>query len=46
MPLEYKVLVGDADRGLGKVSYGTSHDYPYVPVDRWLFTFAVPDTGE
>lgn len=46
IPLEYKVLVGDADRGLGKVSYGTPHDYPYVPVDRWLFTFVAPDPGE
>jgi len=43
-PMECKVLVGDADRGLGKVSHGTAHDYPFVPVERWLFTFAVPRT--
>jgi hypothetical protein len=45
MPLEYAVHVGDAERGLGRVPYGTPHDYPYVPVDRWLFTFVAPDAG-
>jgi hypothetical protein len=45
MPLEYEVHVGDAKRGLGRVPYGTLHDYPYVPVDRWLFTFVAPDAG-
>jgi len=46
MPLEYEVCVGDAERGLGKVSYGAPHDYPFHPVDRWLFTFVAPDAGE
>jgi hypothetical protein len=35
----YEVQVGDADRGLGKCPYGAAHDYPYVPVERWLFRF-------
>jgi hypothetical protein len=38
-----KVSVGDADRGLGKCPYDMSHDYPAVPVHRWLFTFVLPD---
>jgi hypothetical protein len=45
MPLGYKVHVGDADRGLGKCPYGTLHDYPYVPVHRWLFSFVGPDAA-
>ena len=45
MPLEYEVHVGDAERGLGRIPYGTVHDYPYVPVGRWLFTFIAPDAG-
>jgi hypothetical protein len=44
-PLEYEVHIGDAERGLGRVPYGTLHDYPSVPVDRWLFTFVAPDPG-
>ena len=43
MPLEYVVQVGDADRGLGHFPYGTKHDYPHVPVRRWLFTFTAPE---
>lgn len=46
MLLSYRVHVGDADRGLGKCPYGTQHDYPYVPVHRWLFSFVGPDAGE
>jgi len=37
--LIYEIRFGNADRGLGKCSFGTSQDYPYVPVDNWLFTF-------
>ena len=37
--LNYILHFADADRGLGKCPYGTSHDFPYVPVERWLFTF-------
>jgi hypothetical protein len=44
-PLEYEVYVGDTERGLGKVPYETLHDYPFVPVDRWLFTFVAPGAG-
>lgn len=46
MLLGYEVNVGDADRGLGKCPYGTPHDYPYVAVDRWLFSFVAPVLGE
>jgi hypothetical protein len=46
MPLDCKVNVGDADRGLEKCPYGMPHDYPYVPVNRWLFTFVAPVTPE
>ena len=44
-PLEYEVHIGDAERGLGSVPYGTQHDYPSVPVDRWFITFAAPDAS-
>jgi hypothetical protein len=45
MPFSYRVKVGDADRGLGKCPYRTQHDYPYVPVHRWLFCFVGPAAG-
>jgi hypothetical protein len=37
--LIYEIRFGDADRGLGKCAFGSSHDFPYVPVENWLFTF-------
>jgi hypothetical protein len=37
--LIYEIRFGNADRGLGKCTFGSSQDYPYVPVDNWLFTF-------
>jgi len=42
--INYDLRVGDADRGLTKCPYGAPHDYPYVPVKHWLFTFR--NTGE
>jgi hypothetical protein len=42
--LTYELHFGDADRGLGKCPYGSQHDFPYVPVENWLFTFASPDS--
>ena len=44
--LEYEIRVGDADRGLANCPYGTPHDYPYIAVDNWLFTFTSADAGE
>lgn len=35
----YEIRFGNADRGLGKCSWGSSQDYPEVPVENWLFTF-------
>jgi hypothetical protein len=37
--LEYALRFEDADKGLGKCSYGSSQDFPYVPVPDWMFTF-------
>jgi hypothetical protein len=37
--LFYEIRFGDADRGLGKCPFGSSQDYPQVPVENWLFTF-------
>jgi hypothetical protein len=38
-PLSYSLHFADADKGLGTCPYGSSHDFPYVPVERWMFTF-------
>jgi len=37
--LSYELRLGDADRGLGKCAYSVPHDFPYVPVGNWMFTF-------
>jgi hypothetical protein len=37
--LEYALRFEDADKGLGKCPYGSSQDFPYVPVTDWMFTF-------
>jgi len=42
--LTYEIRFADADRGLGKCTYGTPHDFPKVPVNNWLFTFASSDS--
>lgn len=44
--LSYEIRLADADRGLGKCPYGSPHDFPYVPVNNWLFTFASPEASE
>ena len=44
--LTYEIRVADADRGLGKCPYGTPHNFPYVPVNNWLFTFASSESCE
>jgi hypothetical protein len=37
--LIYEIRFGNADRGVGKCSFGSSQDYPQVPVENWLFRF-------
>jgi len=45
--LGYVLRFGNADGGLGKCPYGSSQDFPYVPVTNWIFTFASqPDALE
>jgi hypothetical protein len=44
--LTYEILLADADRGMGKRPYGSPHDFPYVPVGNWLFTFISSDLNE
>ena len=44
--LTYEIRFADADRGLGKCPYGTPHDFPYVPVNNWLFKFVSSDSCE
>jgi hypothetical protein len=44
--LTYQIRFADADQGLGKCPCGSRHDFPYVPVDNWLFTFASPGAHE
>ncbi|HXR40539.1 MAG TPA: hypothetical protein VN776_15665 [Terracidiphilus sp.] len=41
--LTYEIRFANADRGLGKCPYGSPHDFPYVPVNNWLFTFVSSD---
>lgn len=38
--LGYKLHFANAARGLGKCPYGSSQDFPYVPVTEWMFTFS------
>jgi len=37
--MEFTLLFGNAALGLGKIPYGTSQDFPYVPVTDWMFVF-------
>jgi hypothetical protein len=37
--LGYELRFGNADKGLGKCPYGSPQDFPYVPVNDWMFTF-------
>jgi hypothetical protein len=36
--IEYELRFGNADKGLGRCPYGSSQDFPQVPVADWLFT--------
>jgi hypothetical protein len=38
-PIPYKMLFADAGMGLGMRPYGSSQDYPQVPVTEWMFEF-------
>jgi hypothetical protein len=38
--IRYELRFGNADRGLGKCPYGSSQDFPHVPVTDWMFTFS------
>jgi hypothetical protein len=40
--LDYKLFFGNAELGLGKRSYGSSQDFPQVPVAAWVFEFDSP----
>jgi hypothetical protein len=37
--MEYPLLVGNANLGLGQRPYGSSQDFPYVLVTDWIFAF-------
>jgi hypothetical protein len=41
-PLGYKLLFGNAEHGLGKCSYGSSQNFPQIPVTDWMFAFSSP----
>jgi hypothetical protein len=41
--LGYELRLGDTDRGFSKMPIQSPHDFPYVPVDNWLFTFVSSD---
>jgi hypothetical protein len=43
--IRYELRFADADRGLGTCPYGTPHDFPYVPVTNWMFTFRSTASG-
>jgi hypothetical protein len=38
-PITYKMFFADAGVGLGLRPYGSSQDYPQVPVTEWMFKF-------
>lgn len=44
--LIYEIRLADADRVFGKCPYDSLHDFPYVPVSNWLFTFASSHSKE
>jgi|SRR5665213_1788897 len=38
-PLQYKLLFGNANLGLGKCLYNSSQNFPQIPVTDWMFAF-------
>ena len=38
-PLQYKLLFGNANLGLGKCLYNSSQNFPEIPVTDWMFAF-------
>jgi len=43
--LEYVLRFGNEGRGLGKRPYGSSQDFPEVPVTDWIFEFGSQPDG-
>jgi hypothetical protein len=39
-PLQYKLLFGNANLGLGKCLYNSSQNFPQIPVTDWMFAFS------